>query len=232
MTIDDFIPVARLGGVPLKIVPYNEPDGTVSYTLVTSGAGGAQGAGSGGSTVNGPGSSEVEVAVGVTIPVSDEFTGVSDANIYAVGDCIGETVSDTNTTPLRSIVVGAVNGSTGYLTKFRLETDQVACIAQIRAHFFKVPNPTTAIPGDNVSMKLSYANRAQRIGSIDFPALATTNPAGASDAAKAHDMTTRLAFACALNDNKIYYRLETLTIFTHNNPQHWYLELTSERNGA
>lgn len=167
---------------------------------------------------------------GTTIEVSDEFARVSDGNIYAVGDVISATVSNTGTTPLRSIVVGAANGATGYLTKFRLMTDQPACVAAIRVHFYTVAAPATVVPGDNVAMGLAYANRAQRIGAIDLPALATE--LGTVTAARTQDITSRLAFQCDPADNKIYYRLETQTVFTPASGQNFYLAISAERNGS
>jgi hypothetical protein len=167
---------------------------------------------------------------GITIEVSDEFARPADTTAYAVGDAIGATTSNTGTTPLRSIVVGAANGATGYLTKFRLMTDQAACVAVIRVHFYTVAAPATVIPGDNALMTLAWANRAQRIGSIDLPALATE--LGSNTAARAQDLTSRLAFQCDAADNKIYYRLETQTIFTPASGQSWFLALTADRNGA
>lgn len=167
---------------------------------------------------------------GRSVPVGDETTRPADTTAYAAGDAIGATVSDTGTTPLRSLAVGRVEGGSGYLTKFRLVTDQVACVAVVRVHFYSVAAPAGAIPGDNVLMTLLYLNKAQRIGQIDMPPLATSTVAGASTAAEARDFATRMQFKCAVADQNIYYRLETLTVFTPASGQKFYLEVASEED--
>lgn len=172
----------------------------------------------------------IGVVGGTTIETSDETTRVADANAYAVGDVISSTVSNTGTTVLQGITVAAANGGTGYLTKFRLMTDQSACVAVIRVHFYTVSAPATVVPGDNVAMGLAYANRAQRIGAIDLPALATE--LGTVSAARTQDLSTRLAFQCDPADTKIYYRLETQTVFTPASGQKFYLAITQERNAG
>jgi len=172
----------------------------------------------------------IGVVGGSTVEVTDEFARPADTVAYAVGDAIAAATTDSGTTPLRSIVVGAANGATGYLTKFRLMTDQSTCVAVIRVHFYTVAAPAGVVKGDNVPMTLLWANRAQRIGAIDFPALATE--AGANTAARSQDIADRLAFQCDPADNKIYYRLETQTIFTPASAQNFFLALSSERNAG
>ena len=168
---------------------------------------------------------------GNTIIVGDETTRVSDGNAYTAGDAISATTSNTGTTPLRSLAVARVAGGSGYITKIRLMTDQVACVAQIRVHFYTVAAPAAVVVGDNVPMTLMYANKAQRIGHVDLTALTTSTVVGStSDAAVTNDLTTRLAFKCANGDQNIYYRLETLTTFTPNSEQHFYIELAVESN--
>lgn len=172
----------------------------------------------------------IGVVGGTTIEVTDEFARPADTTAYAVGDAIAAAVTDSGTTALRSLVVGAANGATGYLTKLRLMTDQSGCVAVIRVHFYTVAAPPTVIPGDNVAMGLAWANRLKRIGAIDLPALATE--LGTVTAARTQDLATRLAFQCDPADNKIYYRMETQTVFTPGNAQNWFLAATSERNAA
>ena len=165
-----------------------------------------------------------------SITIGDETTRVSDGNAYAAGDAIGSTVSDTGTTVLRSLAVGramAVQNS-GWLTKFRLMTDQVACVARIRVHLYSVAAPTGPIVGDNVPMTIFYTNKAQRIGHLDLPALSTSTVTGSSTAAYTQDIDTRLKFVCAAGDVNVYYRLETLDIFTPASGQKFYLEVTAD----
>jgi len=165
-----------------------------------------------------------------SIVVSDETTRPANTTAYTAGDAIGATTSDSGTTALRSLAVGRVVAGSGYLTKFRLMTDQVACVATIRIHFYNVAAPAGAIPGDNVPMTLLYLNKAQRLGHIDMPALATSTVTGTSTAAAAQDFATRMEFKCAAADQNIYYRLETLSAFTPASGQKIYLECAAEQD--
>ncbi len=165
---------------------------------------------------------------GNTIVVGDETTRPADVLIYAAGDAVSATVSDTATTVLRSLAVARITAGSGYLTKFRLWTDQAACVARFRVHFYTVAAPTGPVVGDNVQMTLLYLNKAQRIGTVDMPAMATG--AAGSTAANGLDCATRLAFKCAAADLNLYYRLETLDIFTPASAQKFYLEVASENN--
>jgi hypothetical protein len=162
--------------------------------------------------------------------VSDEFSRVGDVSALTAGDAIGTTVSDSGTTALRSLVVGRVAGGSGYLTKFRLMTDQVACVAALRVHFFNVPAPSGAVVGDNVAMTMKYANRSQRLGHVDMPAFATSTVTGSSDTAVSQDFDTRMQFKCATADTSIYYRLETLTTFTPASGQKFFIEVAAEQD--
>ena len=167
---------------------------------------------------------------GQSVLIGDETTRPADTTAYAAGDAISATVSDTGTTALRSLAVGRKVGGTGYLTKFRLMTNQAACVAMIKVHFYNVAAPTGPIVGDNVQMTLLYLNKSQRIGSIILPSLATSTVAGGSTASVAQDDTTRMHFKCAVADQNIYYRLETLSIFTPADSQKFYMEVAAEQD--
>ncbi len=167
---------------------------------------------------------------GTTQIVSDEFARPADTTAYTAGDAVSATTSNSGTTPLRGLAVARVNGGTGYITKIRLWTDLKTCVARIRVHFYTVAAPATAVVGDNVPMTLAWANRAQRVGSVDLLAMATETDSTNSTAAHTLDASTRLAYQCAAADNNIYYRLETLDAFTPANAQNFFLELSGENN--
>ncbi len=169
---------------------------------------------------------------GATNVVGDETTRPTNTTPYAAGDAISATVSDTATTVLRGLAVGraAAAQNSGYITKIRLMTDQVACVARIRVHLYTLATPTGAVVGDNVQMTLLYLNKAIRIGHVDLPAFATSTVSTNSTAAVSSDTTIRMAFRCVAGDVNIYYRLETLDIFTPANAQKFYLEATVEVN--
>jgi hypothetical protein len=175
--------------------------------------------------------SPVTISVGgIIFKVGDETTRPADATAYAAGDAVAAAVTDTATTPLRSLAVARFVGGSGYLTKFRLLTDQVGCVAQMRVHFYTLAVPTGAVVGDNVQMTLLYLNKACRIGHLDFPALATSTIPTSSTAAAAQNYVDRIPFQCEAADLNIYYRLETLSIFTPANSQKFYLEVLSDEN--
>jgi hypothetical protein len=167
---------------------------------------------------------------GKSVVVGDETTRPADTTAYTAGDAVSATVSDTGTTVLRSLAVGRVAGGSGYLTKFRVMTDQAACVAAIRLHFYSVNAPASVVVGDNVAMTIKYANKAQRLGHVDLPAMATSTVAGSSDAAIAQELDIRFQFKCANGDQNIYYRYETLTTFTPNSGQKFYLEVAAEQD--
>ena len=169
---------------------------------------------------------------GTTIVVGDETTrlGGGDTTIYAAGDAISVDVNTTAVTALRSLAVARVAGGSGYLTGFRLMTNVAANTERIRAHFYTLAQPTGAVVGDNVPMTLLYLNKACRIGHVDFPAFSTSTVVGSSTGAYAWDTTTRLPFQCAGGNTNIYYRLETLDIFTPVSAQLFYLQLSCENN--
>lgn len=166
---------------------------------------------------------------GKVISVGDETVrlGGGDATPYAAGDAIALTTGTTATSALRSLAVGRIAGGSGYLTKFRLMTDQAACVATIRVHFYTVAQPTGPLVGDNVQMTLLYVNAAQRIGHLDFPAFTTSTVATNSTSAYSQNYVDRLPFQCAVADTNIYYRLETLSVFTPASGQKFYLEVMS-----
>jgi hypothetical protein len=79
-------------------------------------------------------------------------------------------------------------------------------------------------------MTLKYTNFLERVGHVDLPAMKTSTVATNSTAAETSDATLRLAFTCAAADRNLYYRIETLSVFTPANAQKFYLEVGAENN--
>ena len=165
---------------------------------------------------------------GRTVVEGDETTMLYPANAHAAGDAVAGTTSNTGTAVLRGIPVARVNGGSGYITKLKMWTDQAACTARFRVHFYTVEAPTGAIVGDDAAMTLLYVNKAQELGHIDLPAMASA--AAGSSGAQAACYWVRLPFVCAGGDKKIYYRYETLDDFTPDAAQKYYLEVGVEQN--
>lgn len=143
--------------------------------------------------------------VGVTaIRVAAAFARPADTDPYGALDAI----SDSTSTPtvLTFAGMGRVNGGSGSILKAQLLTDNPAFTAQCRLHLFNVA--PTAI-NDNAPHTTLWANRASRVGEIDFPAL-TTEGTG-STCAKSQWVDVPLFFICAAADTALYGILEART---------------------
>lgn len=174
------------------------------------------------------GESHVGEVGGRTAVVGDETTMLYPANPHVAGDAVAGTTSNSSTAALRGLAVARVSGGSGYLTKVKMWTDQAACTARFRVHFYTVEAPTGAIVGDDAQMTQLYLNKAQELGYIDLPAMASG--AAGSTAAYAACYWARLPFKCEAGDTKIYYRYETLDAFTPDATQKYYLEVGAEQN--
>ena len=102
------------------------------------------------------------VSVDITRPAG------GDVNLYALGDCINTSVGSPTVISFPNIA--RVNGGSGYVVKARLLTDQKSNVAQFRVHLF---HTTPTAIADNSPYLLLWANRANRIGYLDFPPMTT-----------------------------------------------------------
>lgn len=157
-----------------------------------------------------------------------EITRPANTTAYTAGDVVSD--STTATTPIPLEVSGR-NGGTGYIMRMRLITDQSTCTAQFRVWVYSVSNMTLA--ADNAAFTLLYANKANRLGSIDLPAMATGTGTSNSASAMVPSSTTVFApfpYQCAPTDNRLYFVLETRSGFTPASGQKFYLEVTTDVN--
>jgi hypothetical protein len=155
--------------------------------------------------------------------VSGAFTRPADTTAYAAKD----TVSNSTSAPvvITFTNVARVNAGSGYVVGARLMTDQSTNVANYRLHLFH----TTVTPiNDNAAYTLLWANRASRVGHIDFAAAATEG--SGSTAANSLNATVRLPFKCAGGDRNLFGILETLAAFTPASAQNYFIELYSELN--
>lgn len=105
-----------------------------------------------------------------TVDLTDSWTRVADTNAYTIADVIAATVSNTDTTALRSLALGR-SGTRGFALRFlSVAFQKTDFLPTIRVHFYNVAAPTTALAGDNVTFVQYYANRAQKLGFVDLPA--------------------------------------------------------------
>jgi hypothetical protein len=104
-------------------------------------------------------------------------------------------------------------------------TNQSTCTARFRLHLFNA-SPTAI--NDNAAYTLLWANRAERIGYIDFTACQTEG--SGSDAANSQNDSVRLPFVAGAGNRTIYGLLESLDAFTPASGQAFYISLTADLN--
>lgn len=174
-------------------------------------------------TVQGIASAVPQSVSGQMVSIATEVTRPADTTAYAALDVVSDSTSAP--TVITFTNVARVNNGNGYVVKARLMSDQTTLTSRLRLHLFHTA--PTAI-NDNSPYTLLYANRANRIGYCDFPAVATEGTG--STAASANIADLRIAFVCAAADRNIYAFLETRDAFTPASGQKFYLELTADLN--
>lgn len=155
--------------------------------------------------------------------VSAAITRPSDTTAYAAKDAVSDSTSAP--TVLTFANLARVNAGSGYIVKGRLMTNQSTNTARFRLHLFHTA--PTAI-NDNSPYTLLWANRANRLGYVDFAACQTEG--SGSDAASALNDTVRLPFVCASGSRAVYGLLEAIDAFTPASGQLFFVELTTDNN--
>lgn len=163
------------------------------------------------------------------LPIGVEFSRPTNTDAYAAKDVIANSTSAP--TVLTFTNAALENGGGGYILKARALTNQSTCVARLRLHLYRVA--PTAI-NDNALFTLLWENRANRIGTIDFPALSTEG--SGSDCAytictpgSTAPGNVPLEFTCAADSKNLFGILETLDVFTPANAQAFYIELALGR---
>ena len=169
-----------------------------------------------------------------TNPVSTNSV-VSSATITRPADTTAYAAKDVVSTLAGAVIeftgMARANAGTGTIVRARLMTSQKTNVALYRLHLFHTA--PTAI-ADNSPYLLLYANAANRIGSIDFPALSTedsTNSTAAAGMRPSYDGSynaPNLWYKCATADTKLYGILETLSAFTPDSAQTFFIELGAD----
>lgn len=170
---------------------------------------------------------------GTTVTVTQEFQRPNDTTAYSQYDIVAHEAAAVAVVFMAFTGAARIANGSGYITKARLETDKSTDVGPYRLWIYRKTNANLATPlavGDNAQFPLKYANRADRIGFIDFSAL-TTEGTG-SDAAVAQDVTVRMKFGCAAADTAIYGLLEYRgsTSFTPQAQQNFSIALSFEQN--
>lgn len=160
---------------------------------------------------------------GSTVMVNATFGRPANTTAYAALQVVANSTSAP--TLLTFAAMSRVAAGAGYIVKARLVTDQSTNTARFRLHLYHTA--PTAI-NDGSAFTSLYANRANKIGTIDFAACVTEG-VGSTDA-YSMNATARLGFVLAAASNTIYGMLETLDAFTPASAQNFFIELTSEQN--
>lgn len=164
------------------------------------------------------------VASSAAVVASATITRPADTTAYAARDVISTGAGAV----LTFANMGRVVGGSGIILRARMLTDQKANVSSHRLHLFSVA--PTAI-ADNSPYLLLYANAANRIGMIDFPAMATEDPTNSTAAAAMRPSSDgaypppNLWYKCAAADTALYGILETLSVFTPASAQNYFIEL-------
>lgn len=161
---------------------------------------------------------------GRTVRVAATFARPADTSAYAALD----TVSTSTSAPVVITFsnMARVNAGSGYITKARIITDQKTNSARFRLHLYHTA-PT--LTNDNAAFPLLWADRANRVGKIDFSPM-TTEDATNSTCAESLNDAVRLSFTCEAANTALYGILETLDAFTPASAQNFYISLTAEQN--
>ena len=160
---------------------------------------------------------------------------VSSATITRPADTTAYVAKDVVSTLAGAVIeftgMARANAGTGTIVRARLMTSQKTNVALYRLHLFHTaPSPIA----DNSPYLLLYANAANRIGSIDFPALGTEDPTNSTSAASMRPSydgsynAPNLWYKCATADTKLYGILETLSAFTPDSAQTFFIELGAD----
>lgn len=147
-------------------------------------------------------------SVGVScVEVVATFARPNNSTGYTAKDAVSNSTSAP--TVLTFANMARENGGSGSITKARLFIDSATAMlgAAFRLHLYHTA--PTAI-NDNSPFMLLYANRASRVGFIDFPATVTEGTGSDSSASLWVDLP--LTFTCAAADNDLYGLLEITTV--------------------
>lgn len=160
--------------------------------------------------------------VGILAPVSLEFTRPADTAAYVANDSVSDSTSAPTTLEFTNAV--RANGGSGYITRAVLVTNQSTNVSQFRLHLYSAA-PTAG--NDNAPFALSWAQRANGLGFIDFDAMQTEG--SGSDMAVAV-WRQPLAVIAAGGTRSIFAKLETKLGFTPASGQVFRIVLIVDQN--
>lgn len=162
-------------------------------------------------------------AGGFQVVVSASFTRPSDTIAYAAQDV----VSNSTTAPavITFAAAARVNGGSGLIVSARhLKNSTNTVGANFRLQLYRVA-PTAV--NDNAQFPILFANRANRIGFIDF---AHSTGGTGSDASAALATFVNLPFVCNAASNSLLGILTTTAAYTPTSGEQHFIELAIAQN--
>jgi len=159
-------------------------------------------------------------------PVEVTLARPADTTAYAVNDVISSSTSAPTAVIFDLATAGVPAGGSGYLVKLRALTNKKDWTARLRIHLYK----SAITPGnDNSAFGILWANRANRIGSIDLPAFNTADTT-ASDAANSLNAELRFPFKLASGETRLWAIIQVLDAGTPSSGQNFFFSILVDRN--
>lgn len=150
------------------------------------------------------------------------LTRPADTNAYAIQDAVSN--STTAPTLLQFTDSARENGGSGIIVSARhLKSSTVS--ANFRLHLYR--NNSATPVNDNAQFALLFANRANRIGFIDFNHV--TGGTG-SDSTNALTTFAGLPFVCDAATSSLFGILTALTAYTPTSAEQHFIELSIAQN--
>lgn len=159
-------------------------------------------------------------------PVELTITRPADTNAYAVNDVISSSTTAPAAQILDLATAGVEAGGSGYLVKLRALTNNKNFTGRLRLHLYR---SAITPPNDNSPFALLWANRSNRIGSIDLPAFNTADNAS-SDAANALIADLRFGFKLAPTETRLWMVIQNLDAPTPASGQQFFFSFLVDRN--
>lgn len=159
-----------------------------------------------------------QISTRTPLVVSATFARPADTTAYTAMDAVANSTTVPAVMTL-AVLVNVSHWGGGLIRRIRLTTDQAACVARFKVHFFR--STTLTLSNDNAAFKKLAANWSAKVG--EWTSVALTTEGTGSDIAGAEDATLNLPFTST--DGNLYALLETLDGFTPASAQNFWLEI-------
>ncbi len=146
-----------------------------------------------------------QVITGYKINVSTT-KALAAAENYTAEDVMCENASTGTVWTFDAIVIG--NGRSGYIVKAHALWETTALTPRLTFYLFNAP-PTTELDDNKANAAPAYADLAQYVGKIDFPAMEDLGGMSEAIATPSTYGNLPLGFECAATDDALYGILVT-----------------------